>query len=776
MQARTGVETKPASQKRSSSRRMSEEPDCHGATRINRPEHQIHAPSSPMDALQCETEPRFYSTQAFASGPSEHAKEALGSGKGGSFTQKKDRRATMRLEADRIELEKRLRKLEQAANAQDSTALRRESRRLTKKQPLGSSSRASSASADETKSSSRFSSVFSRRTSRSRSSSMNEGDKRSSRRQASGTETTVENVPTSESRECTASPVPITLPVRLGAAISKGLAVTNNASISAPRQLGQSPTHLHSDADSLDISAGVNEAASLGGGVAYHAEQRSNPLDESNSGKVSLMDSKVASDLDRALFAATLKLGRDSDNMQIEGSHKQNIKARRKPSTPSRTNHGAGVSDSQLFTPSLHPSMMRNTSIRSLAEKMPQRHSKKFTSSPLAGTPKTSDLDGHSDAASADSTKFHVPTIASDRRASDIIFSRTVLSSRTMEKPIGPANGARSSLNALNELKSNSSVPSPHLLESPKGGGRLCSNSGKTSTLPHAKGCSASTLDHPKAKSPSRTPLRRESQRQYFPEHTGNDRSATIEPVSKPGMPQAVQGHTNAECHLELEGVNAEQDTLSHEPRMSNISLATSVSQDQGSEEYNTADEAVSIPSPSRDEKGSTGQRLDHPAAGISHGSVQDPFEKGPKTVLSSAVLPPTRELNNAKRPCHEQSVAKLFVICCHCQSWHDMPSGVYRALAFSAVSHGSKDRRFAPMESRSTRSNGRLLSKSANAQTRSSRNGVNAEVSSRKNPESASAVSSPSLVVKCCWCEHDIRRTCCQAWTTTVQLCEKQS
>ncbi|PLB49560.1 hypothetical protein P170DRAFT_188311 [Aspergillus steynii IBT 23096] len=787
VQARAGLETRPVSYQQTHSKRMSDEQESHIATRTNACDYQPHAPLSSINAAPHETESRFYTTQDFASGSLEHAdkspftKEALGSSNGGNVTSKKDRRATMRLEADRIELEKRLLKLEQAGNAQDSTALRRESRRLTKKQPLGSSSRTSSASADDTKSYSRFSSVFSRRTSRSRSSSMNGGDNGSSRRQSIGTEVTTKDESPVEPRHCTASPVPITLPVRLGAAISKGLAVTNNALLSHPKESAQSQAHhSHSGATSLDTSVSVNDQPTLGDGVASHAGHGSNPHGETDPKKASLVDSHISSDLDRASFAATLKLGRDSDIMQTEASHKQNTKARRKPSTTPGTNHGADISDSQLITPSLHPSLMRNAPTRSLAENMPQRHSKKFTSSPLAGAPTVNDLDCHSVAASIESTKLRAPTAASDKRTSGTKGSHALFSSHTTDKPNGPGTGAHSSpLDITNQKKNTNSFSSSHLLESSSSGGRPSLDSGEIATSSHAKKGSMSTLNNHKTKLPNQSigsPLRKESQRWHFPGYVGQGERAATEPASEKARPRAIQGHTKAEGHPELKCVNAEQNSPSRDTKMSNLSLSTSVSQDQGSEEYNTADEAVSVPSPSRDEDAPAQRPVDYFSARTLRGSAQGSLEKkSPMNVLSSAVLPRSQgPSNQAKYPVYGQSVAKLFVICCHCKSWHDMPSEVYRKLAFSAVSHASTDRSFASSGSQITRSNSRHLSKkSTNAQGRSSRN---TESSSQKKPESASAMPPPFLAVKCCWCEHRISKTCCQAWTTAVHLCEKQS
>lgn len=76
--------------------------------------------------------------------------------------------------------------------------------------------------------------------------------------------------------------------------------------------------------------------------------------------------------------------------------------------------------------------------------------------------------------------------------------------------------------------------------------------------------------------------------------------------------------------------------------------------------------------------------------------------------------------------------VAKLFVICCKCKFWHDLPSKLYEAMAL-------------PME----------LHK---AQT----------------GEGRVAGARLETAVKCPWCEHAMTTSCCQGWTTVVYLHER--
>ena len=81
--------------------------------------------------------------------------------------------------------------------------------------------------------------------------------------------------------------------------------------------------------------------------------------------------------------------------------------------------------------------------------------------------------------------------------------------------------------------------------------------------------------------------------------------------------------------------------------------------------------------------------------------------------------------------------MAKLFVICCKCKFWHDLPSKLYEAMAL-------------PKELQKEESiaggNGKAKLTGAKLET----------------------------AVKCPWCEHAMTTWCCQGWTTVVYLHER--
>ena len=81
--------------------------------------------------------------------------------------------------------------------------------------------------------------------------------------------------------------------------------------------------------------------------------------------------------------------------------------------------------------------------------------------------------------------------------------------------------------------------------------------------------------------------------------------------------------------------------------------------------------------------------------------------------------------------------MAKLFVICCKCKFWHDLPSKLYEAMALPKELH--KDDGVAAGKGKGQVTGARL-----------------------------------ETAVKCPWCEHAMTTWCCQGWTTVVYLHER--
>ena len=81
--------------------------------------------------------------------------------------------------------------------------------------------------------------------------------------------------------------------------------------------------------------------------------------------------------------------------------------------------------------------------------------------------------------------------------------------------------------------------------------------------------------------------------------------------------------------------------------------------------------------------------------------------------------------------------MAKLFVICCKCKFWHDLPSKLYEAMALPKELH--KDENVPGGKGKGKLTGARL-----------------------------------ETAVKCPWCEHAMTTWCCQGWTTVVYLHER--
>ena len=77
-----------------------------------------------------------------------------------------------------------------------------------------------------------------------------------------------------------------------------------------------------------------------------------------------------------------------------------------------------------------------------------------------------------------------------------------------------------------------------------------------------------------------------------------------------------------------------------------------------------------------------------------------------------------------------QKPVAKMFVICCKCKFWHDLPSKVYEAMAMPR----------------------RIL----------------------ENEVEGAMEGEVDTVVRCPWCEHGMSTQCCAGWTTVVYLHER--
>lgn len=95
-----------------------------------------------------------------------------------------------------------------------------------------------------------------------------------------------------------------------------------------------------------------------------------------------------------------------------------------------------------------------------------------------------------------------------------------------------------------------------------------------------------------------------------------------------------------------------------------------------------------------------------------------------------------------------DKPMAKMFVICCNCRFWHDLPSKIYAAMAVPKTLQREK---------------GQLIGEGAKG------------VKGGKG-EGGVGVEEAMLdtMVQCPWCNHAMSTTCCAGWTTVVYLHER--
>ena len=93
--------------------------------------------------------------------------------------------------------------------------------------------------------------------------------------------------------------------------------------------------------------------------------------------------------------------------------------------------------------------------------------------------------------------------------------------------------------------------------------------------------------------------------------------------------------------------------------------------------------------------------------------------------------------------------IAKLFVICCKCKFWHDLPSRLYEAMALPKELHRNADGSMSDVALEKVGSGG-------------------------GQDRAKGAAARLDTAVKCPWCEHAMTTWCCAGWTTVVYMHER--
>ncbi|KAB8228093.1 uncharacterized protein BDW43DRAFT_230728 [Aspergillus alliaceus] len=735
-------------------------------------------------------------------------------------TQRKERRATLRLDAERLELEKKLMKLEQADSTKDYSSLRREPRRLAKKQPFGSSSRASSVSADESRTTKRFSSIFSssRRSSRSRSrsSSFNEGDKVSPRHHSVGPG---EISKPSPGAQPTTPSLSMTLPERFGTAISKELAVQSNPLLPnyTPSSQPQKPsnsdvatTAVNGPGSSNDLNKDERDTSHRPGPRKLGQEATEEAISISIS---DVQGPDPPAELDRLSFAAALNLGqRASDKTQPLGRLSQpappqnaasrvenscelgTVGPKRAPASniPSNTNYPKvrnSLTAFQTATP-------RRAPIRNPPGKIQGRH-RGFTSSPLSGFPRTNSttlsspdavpaelksagFDGICRTEPSASSKITVPLNTNIPYS----VSSLRLSSGNDREDVQASSGPFEVANKYKGVPRNRLVNDPRLK---KNKSRPCFSQ----TIPNSRSKGLPVLSHI-----SDQGVQHATDPEKLLYYESPNGAFTNDSHSLPSRPTSLGKRSTAQTTSERKEISPYRripdprsremssprsdptNVLDHKLGQSVVSLSTSTSHEPESEEYNTADEAASSVSESRGEC-IPAKHLENFSAstGVSNSSnkeMSSELHRASQAVdPNRAALQLRQAVESAKKLQQDQLVAKLFVICCHCKFWHDMPPEMYARLAFPTKSSAHTGHSHPiPLIPKSMPNDQASAKTTAGALL-----GPSVQLSATRQ-ESTSALRPmaqlPGPVVRCCWCEHHMSRVCCQGWTTIVHLRER--
>ncbi|QKX54992.1 uncharacterized protein TRUGW13939_02082 [Talaromyces rugulosus] len=134
-----------------------------------------------------------------------------------------------------------------------------------------------------------------------------------------------------------------------------------------------------------------------------------------------------------------------------------------------------------------------------------------------------------------------------------------------------------------------------------------------------------------------------------------------------------------------------------------------------------------------------------------------------PRAPLVAATQPKDKILRNTMSPRQDKYLAKIFVVCCQCNFWHDIPSALYAKMIIPE--HLS----FSEKQPGSTAAEKRL-----SGQARDSGIVRNAAANNQSAHSQRNSTEVPDNTVQCCWCSHAMAKACCTGWTTMVHLLEK--
>ncbi|KOS40858.1 hypothetical protein ACN38_g8266 [Penicillium nordicum] len=745
---------------------------------------------------------------------------------------KKETRVTKRLEAERKELEKRLLALEDTQSKADLGDHERSSRRLTKKQPVSSSSRSSSANAERPRSSSGLSSIF-----------------RRSRRNSNSSEQDSPSAEFSQLRTDTNPPsLPLTLPERFGTAITRELQSKHGTALnlSASHKSSNPTQHnrLHASAKSDDLRENWRMAEAW---KTKDGRETNRSVSEQISSRTRSMIGKGArngktpassGDLDRELFSAALKHDRKSvsaaDNPLVRATrHDRSVRATSMPTqsmsqpnfyssghpdspaqvttarqlqelTPPETpDNPSTPSSARPYPPPLNPALI--LARKSRVDPFPRA----YKSSPLALNPANTDESPQNDskipkpptAQNLDANPLQSPQSPAqlhpeDRGRSRLPIASSHIPKRTLsrfkenfqeapqsiELPQIPVKSDRRSLEirrvpttANDTLEDIPASPFQVAVRSPFHTGSVSPGERHNRR--------SKDLSDDNYTVPARSPRRASCTSTELP---GNI-------IANGGPGAFIPGHSRSPSYASSHDGHSNYDTADEDAPGSPDFIRNSLTRVDTTPLVSAAEASVIQEAPVRPFIQANTQPGIQPsiqpiqqAASHSHGyrGIQSATQPDihpsiqPSTQLGTQPGSPQtrpgpmsilkRRSQKAKAARNPQTLSKIFVICCRCKYWHDLPSEVYARLA-CPERMGSDSKVDGSRSKKQPDSGTRKLIGSQSLPFGQSP----APHATQGTPDLRPAPLLPRKVT-CCWCGHNMSRSCCEGWTTVVEMRER--
>lgn len=762
---------------------------------------------------------------------------------------KKEKRVTKRLEAERKELEKRLLALEDVQSKADLGTYERSTRRLTKKQPLGSSSRSSSANAERPRSSSGLSSIF-----------------RRSRRNSNSSEQDFPSAEFSQLRTDTNPPsLPLALPERFGTAITRelqskhGTALNLSASNKMPKPTQHNRLHASAKSDDLRENWRMAEAwKTKDGRESNRSVSEQIPISSRSvigNGARNGVTLASSGDLDRELFSAALKHDRKSmpaaDHRHDRLTrHDRSVKATSMPMSQSLSQpnfHSSGHPDSptiatarqfqEMTSPESPDNSSSPSSVRSYQPLNPAQTNstgnlarknrvdpfpRAYKSSPLALNPANTDESSRDDSKiprplTTQDLNHETPSQAShsppqlhpeDRGRSRLPIASSHTPKRTssrfkedfqetqqsIELPQIPVKSERRSLEIRRMPTTSTDTPreipaSPFqvAVRSPFHTGSVSPGERNNRT--------SKDLSNDIYTVPARSPRRAS--------RTSAELPGNILAVGGPGG--FIPGHSRTPSHSSSHDDHSNYDTADEDTPESPGFKRDSLTRVDTSPSISAVDVLTAQESPVSPLIQPSTQPIAQPGiqSGTQHdlqpiqqagshpntsGDIQYSPQPGTQPDIRPGMQASTRastqtgspqarpgpmsilkrRSQKAKEARSQQTIAKIFVICCRCKYWHDLPSEVYARLA-CPESPGSDSKLGKPRSKKQPDTGMRKLTGSRSL-----------PFGQFPAPHAAQGISdlrpAPLLPrkVTCCWCGHNMSRSCCEGWTTVVEMRER--